>query len=103
MPAERQSQRIYMREMMERLGLDPAEGVVPHFSLSYATALRRCAACPSRQACCDWLNRMPASMNSSPRFCPNADIYFELQFDHLGRAHPAVGGAPTRRENREGK
>jgi hypothetical protein len=86
MPAERQSQRTYMREMMERLGLDPAEGVVPHFSLSYATALRRCAACPSRQACGAWLDRMPASVSSAPHFCPNADILFELQFDHLGPA-----------------
>ena len=91
MPAARQTQMTYMREMMERLGLDPAEGVVPHYSLNYLTAAHRCAACTCKRACREWLNRTPGSVTFAPRFCPNADIFFELQFDHLGRAH---AGAP---------
>ena len=72
---------IYMCEMMQRLGIEPGGGVVPSLSLSYATALRCCEACPSKQVCRDWLDGMLASVAFAPRFCPNADIYFELQVD----------------------
>jgi len=66
--------------MMERLGLEPGGGVVPRLSLSYATASVRCEACLSRQLCRDWLDSMPAAA-IAPRFCPNADIFFELRVD----------------------
>jgi len=72
---------IYMCEMMQRLGIEPGGGVVPSLSLSYATALRCCEACPSKQVCRDWLDGMLASVAFAPRFCPNADIFFELQVD----------------------
>jgi hypothetical protein len=36
---------IYVYEMMGRLGIDPAEGVVPRLSMAYMTAVRRCQAC----------------------------------------------------------
>ena len=80
-PSARERRPIYMCEMMECLGIEPGGGVVPSLSLSYATALHRCEACPSKQACRDWLDRMPASAVFAPRFCPNADIFFELQVD----------------------
>lgn len=74
---------VYLREMMRRLDIDPAGGVLPHTSLSYFTALRRCETCPCRQACRDWLDAGPAAASTPPRFCPCADILFELQFDRL--------------------
>jgi len=80
-PALATRQPIYMVELMERLGIDPGEGVVPRLGLSYVTALRRCEACPSKQACREWLDGMPQAVSFAPAFCPNADIMFELQVD----------------------
>lgn len=80
-PTARERHPIHMREMMERLGIEPGGGVVPSLSLSYAAALNRCEACPSKRACRDWLDRTPASAAFAPHFCPNADIFFELQVD----------------------
>lgn len=82
---ERQS--TYIREMMERLGIEPSGGVLPQFSLSYATAFHRCEACPSKCACRKWLDSMPDSVSFAPPFCPNADIFFELQVAQQGLAH----------------
>jgi hypothetical protein len=83
-PTVRKRQPIYMREMMECLGIEPGGGVVPSLGLSYATAFHRCEACPSKQACRDWLDSIPASVVFAPRFCPNAKIFFELQVDQPG-------------------
>ncbi len=80
-PVPREGQPIYLFEMMERLGIEPGGGVVPRLSLSYATAFHRCEACPSKQTCRDWLDRMPRSLVIAPSFCPNADILCELQID----------------------
>jgi Family of unknown function (DUF6455) len=74
----------HMGRMMQRLGIEPGGGVVPHLSLSYITAFHRCEACPSKQACRDWLDSLPASLLLAPRFCSNADIFFELQVDQPG-------------------
>jgi Family of unknown function (DUF6455) len=68
-------------KMMQRLGVEPAGGVVPRWSLSYVTALHRCQDCPSKEACQEWLDSMPMSVSFAPRFCPNADILFELQVE----------------------
>jgi hypothetical protein len=87
-PLVREHQPIYMCEMMERLGIEPGGGAAPHLGLSYATALHRCEACLSKEACRDWLDSMLASAAFAPRFCPNADIFFELQVDQP-RAHPS--------------
>ena len=74
--------------MMERVGVEPAGGVLPRWSLTYATALHRCQACPSKEACQDWLDSMPMSVSFAPQFCPNADILFELQVEQPpGAAH----------------
>jgi Family of unknown function (DUF6455) len=80
-PVPREGQPIYLFEMMERLGIEPGGGVVPRLSLTYATAFHRCEACPSKQTCRDWLDRMPRSVAVAPSFCPNADILCELQVD----------------------
>ena len=86
-----QHQPTHIHEMMQRLGIDPAGGVLPHFSLSYITALHRCEACPAKGACRHWLDSTPMSVGFAPRFCPNADIFFELQFDRPGATNtPAV-------------
>jgi Family of unknown function (DUF6455) len=74
----------HMVRMMQRLGIEPGGGVVPHLSLSYITAFHRCEACPSKQGCRDWLDSVPASVLLAPRFCPNADILFELRVDQPG-------------------
>jgi hypothetical protein len=37
--------------MMDRIGIERAEGVVARRGLTYAVAFRRCVACASKQAC----------------------------------------------------
>jgi len=76
---ERKKTCIY--EMMERLGIEPGGAVVPRLGLSYATAFHRCEACASRQACREWLDSRPMAIVFAPHFCPNADIFFELQLN----------------------
>lgn len=71
----------YLWEMMQRLGIDP--GVLPQWSLSCATALHRCQACTRCQECRIWLDDMAASV-VPPDFCPNGDIFFEMQMDQPG-------------------
>jgi len=70
--------------MMQRLGIDPGGGVVPHLSLSHIAAFRCCEACSFKQACREWLDSAPASALVAPPFCPNADIFFELRVDQPG-------------------
>ena len=74
--------------MMEWLGIEPAGGVISRWSLSYATALHRCQACPSKEACHTWLDSIPQAVSFAPRFCPNADILFEMQVDQPPDARP---------------
>lgn len=83
MPAS-DSKPGYLLEMMKRLGVDPAGGVVAHSGLTYLTALHRCQSCPSKQDCRAWLDSVPMSMSFAPRFCPNGDLLFELQVDQQG-------------------
>lgn len=74
---------VYLREMMRRLDIDPAGAVLPGVCLSYFTALHRCESCPCKQTCRDWLDHKPGAVSTPPRFCPSADILFELQVDGL--------------------
>ena len=96
-PAAQNRHPLYMVELMKRLGIDPSEGVVARLSLSYATAVHRCEACPAKQECHDWLDSAPQSIAFAPRFCPNEDIMFELQVDRpcLHRAPPQRGPEKT--------
>ena len=89
-PAVPEHLPIFICEMMERLGIELGGGVMPRLSLSYATVLHRCEACPAKQVCRDWLDSLPTSVPLPPRFCPNADILFELQFDQPGSDHLVV-------------
>lgn len=96
MPAH-ERQPTHIREMMERLGIEPDAGVFPRWSLSYATAFHRCEGCTNKQACRVWLDRMPAQVSFAPRFCPDADIFFELQIEQpsVARAAVCVPAKPT--------
>lgn len=80
-PSATERHLTYLDDMMDWLGVEPAGGVVPRWSLCYATALHRCQACPTKAACQEWLDSMPMSVSFAPRFCPNADILFELQVE----------------------
>lgn len=82
--AESEHRSIFIWDMMERLGIEPC-CVPPRLGLSYVTALDRCRSCPSTQACRDWLDRMPGAVSFAPRFCPNADILFELGMENWAR------------------
>jgi hypothetical protein len=85
----RKHRPIPVFEMMERLGIEPSSSVAPRLSLTYATAISRCEVCPYQENCRYWLAHAPASINSAPKFCPDAEILFELQFDQL-RPSPAM-------------
>jgi Family of unknown function (DUF6455) len=74
-------------KMMVRLGIEPGASVVPTLGLRYAAAFHVCEACSSKDSCRAWLARAPAEVNFAPRFCPGADILFELQFDQPGLLH----------------
>lgn len=87
MPAK-QPRPVYLYEMMQRLGVDPARGVIADSELTYLTALHQCQTCPSKEKCRDWLDRAPMSFAFAPKFCPNADLLFEMQFDQPGH----IGG-----------
>jgi len=78
-PTTRDRQSSYILEMMQRLGIEPGGGVVARLGLSYATAFRRCGTCACKQACRDWIDHGSAAATVAPRFCPNADIFFELR------------------------
>jgi len=92
MPSLKDSARqpVCLYEMMQRLGIEPGESVVPRFSLAYMTALHRCQACPEKGACRAWLDGMPQAVARVPDFCPNNDILFELRIDRPGRVGMAV-------------
>jgi hypothetical protein len=95
MPAQTR-QPTHIREMMEHLGLEPGGGIVPRWAMSYTTAFHRCESCTDKPACRDWLDHMPAQVSFAPRFCPNADIFFELQVEQpdAGRTDGCVPAKP---------
>jgi hypothetical protein len=92
MPSPKESHRhqTHLYEMMQRLGIEPGEGVVPSLGLAYMSAFRRCKACPAKEACRKWLDCMPQSVATAPSFCPNDDILFELRINHPDHAAVAV-------------
>lgn len=83
-PVTRKRQPTYISEMMQRLGIEPGEGVVPRLSLAYMTAFHRCETCQVKKACREWLDSMPQSVATAPGFCPNDDILFELRINQPG-------------------
>jgi len=71
-------------DMMERLGIEAAGGILPRLSLTYASALHRCEQCQTPDACREWLKTAPQALNFAPKFCPNGNLFFELKFDQPG-------------------
>ena len=79
-PTVRKRQPIYMREMMECLGIEPGGGVMPSLGLSYATAFAAAKrARPNKPAATG--STVHRRQWRSPALCPNAKIFFELQVD----------------------
>ncbi len=87
--SDRDQKPTYVGEMLERLGVDPATGVLTNCELTFLTALHRCQNCPSKAACRAWLDSVPMSVSFAPKFCPNSDLFFELQFDQPGHIRGA--------------
>jgi hypothetical protein len=67
-------------KMMERLGIEWGDGVIPRFGLAFSAAVRNCKTCKSVPACTAWLADA-ASTSVAPVFCRSADIFFELVVD----------------------
>jgi hypothetical protein len=67
-------------KMLERLGIELGAGVIPRYGLMYASAVRACQTCGSVHACAAWLGSASASC-IAPEFCPNADIFVELELE----------------------
>jgi hypothetical protein len=86
-PLPRVHRQTEIHDMMARLGIEPGGSVLPPLALRYAAAYRRCGACTCKPACREWLAGAPTEVNCPPRFCPGADILFELQFDQPGLLH----------------
>ncbi len=86
-PLPQGHRQTHMWDMMSRLGIEPSASVLPPLGLRYAAAFHICEACSCKEACRAWLARAPAEVNFAPRFCPGADILFELQFDQPGLLH----------------
>lgn len=86
-PEQARRHPLYLIDLMDRLGMDPGEGVIPRLGLSYLTAVHRCEACPAKLECRDWLDSAPKSVPFAPHFCPNIDILFELQVDRPSPNH----------------
>lgn len=84
-PVAHDHQPICIFAMMDRLGIEFGASALPQLGLRYATAFRRCDACPSKQACLDWLDHSPAEAALPPRFCQNADLFLELLLDPAAR------------------
>jgi len=74
------SETLLIGAMMNRIGIEPAGGVLPQYALRYMAAQRNCAACGAKPACGKWLDAHEAAA-SAPSFCPNGDTFFELQLD----------------------
>ena len=88
--SEDKRQQTHISEMMLRLGIEPGCAAVSRWGPSFTTAFHRCESCDSKQSCRDWLAGQPEP-HFAPRFCPNADILFEMRADQ-----PGIGPAPER-------
>jgi hypothetical protein len=67
-------------KMLERLGIELGAGVIPRYGLMYCAAIRTCRGCGSMRACAEWL-ATASDTCIAPDFCPNADIFFELEVE----------------------
>jgi hypothetical protein len=67
-------------KMLERLGIEIGAGAIPRYGLMYSAAVRTCRSCGSMHACAEWLATASETC-IAPDFCPNADIFFELELE----------------------
>ena len=73
-PTVSERQPTHISEMMQRLGIEPGEGIVPRLSLSYATAFIADEFCPAKETCREWLDSIPQSV-SAPRISARMPIF----------------------------
>jgi hypothetical protein len=73
------------RDMTARLGIDPVDFARDCLGYRLTTAIRRCSACPSGDACRAWLAGNPEA-DDAPAFCPNRAAF---------RAGPARAAGPA--------
>ncbi len=75
-PVDRSVERqaIRMRQMMDRLDVDPALLVRSRNGETYAEALSRCLKCVDSTECLRWLDGYLA-LEDGPGFCPNLKIF----------------------------
>lgn len=64
---------LYLREMMQRLGITPEDAAKEAESAALAAARRRCESCTHGEACSAWLS-CERSPSAPPPFCPNGDF-----------------------------
>ncbi|MGO9545424.1 MAG: DUF6455 family protein [Rhodomicrobium sp.] len=67
-------QAVRMRQMMDRLDVDPALFVRSRNGDTYAEALSRCLKCIDSGDCLRWLDGYLAG-EDGPDFCPNLKIF----------------------------
>jgi hypothetical protein len=75
------AKRINVYEVMVRMGVDRACGVLPRFALTTLCALRTCATCNLNEPCSDWLAKAPDILSKPPSFCPSMILMSEILLD----------------------
>ena len=68
-----------MCEMLDRLGLDAAMLAHGRLASDLRSAVSTCHSCKADQVCQEWLMRAPESIDSSPAFCPNAELFASVR------------------------
>ena len=71
-------QMKYFGDMTARLGIDPVAFARDCLGYRLATAIRRCSACRSGDACRAWLAGT-AQADDAPPFCPNRDVFAQAR------------------------
>jgi uncharacterized protein DUF6455 len=79
-PGESEIDELEVYKMLEHLGIELGAGVIPRYGLMYVSAVRACRTCGSARACAGWLETDTAAC-AAPDFCPNAEIFTELELE----------------------
>ncbi len=87
-PEKGDLRELEVYKMLERLGIELGEGVIPQYGLMYVSAVRNCRNCSAVPACAAWLGAAsPTSV--APDFCPSRDIVLELAYAQSARRSTA--------------
>lgn len=70
-----------VHEMMRRLGIESAGGVIPQYGLAFSCVERNCRDCQDPERCRKWLGDASLTMRLAPDFCPNAGLLLPLMLD----------------------